>query len=346
MLTHACCAILCGGRGYAAIAQWGRDQPIELMHKLGYRRRPPAYGAFQGLFSRLDAAAFEAALARWVGTCWAAGTPTGCRPWPSTARCSAAAARPHAPAVHLLAAMDQATGCVLRQLPRRRQDQRAQGRPGAAQGPGPPGAGHHRRRHVLPARPVAPGRRGGRPLPLEGGRQPADAEGGDRVGLRAGVFPPTGERLRAAELDGPGRWTPTAAGSRLGAGGHDDAGGLPRLARRGPGVPGRAEVKNGGEATSEVPYVITSVPRERADAATLLGWHRGHWGIENRSHYVRDVTMGEDANRTRAARVRRCWRRCGTWRSASCGWPGRRTSPRRCDATRPGSETCSRACAS
>jgi hypothetical protein len=25
MLAHACCASLCGCRGYAAISQWGRD---------------------------------------------------------------------------------------------------------------------------------------------------------------------------------------------------------------------------------------------------------------------------------------------------------------------------------
>ena len=54
-----------------------------------------------------------------------------------------------------------------------------------------------------------------------------------------------------------------------------------------------------GEATVQVHYLISSVPRERADAATLLGWARGHWGIENRSHYVRDVTLGEDASRVR-----------------------------------------------
>jgi hypothetical protein len=46
----------------------------------------------------------------------------------------------------------------------------------------------------------------------------------------------------------------------------------------------------------EVTYGITSVPRALADAATLLSWNRGHWGIENRSHYVRDVTFGEDAS--------------------------------------------------
>jgi hypothetical protein len=64
---------------------------------------------------------------------------------------------------------------------------------------------------------------------------------------------------------------------------------------------GRLErtVTRHGEASVEVQYLITSVPRERAGAATLLGWARGHWGIENRLHYVRDATMGEDANRTR-----------------------------------------------
>lgn len=54
MLAHACSAILSGFRGDAAIAQWGRDQPIELMHRLGYRRTPAASGAFQALFMRLS----------------------------------------------------------------------------------------------------------------------------------------------------------------------------------------------------------------------------------------------------------------------------------------------------
>lgn len=31
----------------------------------------------------------------------------------------------------------------------------------------------------------------------------------------------------------------------------------------------------------------------------LLRHVRGHWGIENRLHYVRDVTFGEDASQVR-----------------------------------------------
>ena len=57
-------------------------------------------------------------------------------------------------------------------------------------------------------------------------------------------------------------------------------------------------VERDGKVSQETRYFITSA-RERADAGTLLRWARGHWSIENRSHYVRDVTLGEDASRIR-----------------------------------------------
>ena len=116
MLSHACCAILCGARGYAAIVQWGRDQPIELMHKLGYRRTPASYGAFQALFSRLDAAALEAALARWAEHLLGRRDADALHAIALDGKTLRGSLTPHAAAVHLLAAMDQATGCVLSQL--------------------------------------------------------------------------------------------------------------------------------------------------------------------------------------------------------------------------------------
>lgn len=60
-----------------------------------------------------------------------------------------------------------------------------------------------------------------------------------------------------------------------------------------------------GETTEETAYGITSLPPERADAAALLGMVRGHWGIENRLHHVRDVTFGEDACRVRSGQAPR-----------------------------------------
>ena len=45
--------------------------------------------------------------------------------------------------------------------------------------------------------------------------------------------------------------------------------------------------------------IRTSVPQEVAGAEELLRWSRGHRTIENRSHYVRDVSLREDASRIR-----------------------------------------------
>jgi predicted transposase YbfD/YdcC len=54
-----------------------------------------------------------------------------------------------------------------------------------------------------------------------------------------------------------------------------------------------------GKKTMEVVYGITSLSPEKASAERLLDLARSHWCIENRLHYVRDVTLGEDACRVR-----------------------------------------------
>jgi len=53
-----------------------------------------------------------------------------------------------------------------------------------------------------------------------------------------------------------------------------------------------------GEVSAATTYGITSLPHTEVGAAGLERLWRGHWTIENRVHYVRDVTMGEDANQT------------------------------------------------
>lgn len=55
-----------------------------------------------------------------------------------------------------------------------------------------------------------------------------------------------------------------------------------------------------GQATAEIVYAITSLPPEAADAATLAGLLRGHWGIENRLHWIRDTAYNEDTSQIRA----------------------------------------------
>ncbi|HEY0421641.1 MAG TPA: ISAs1 family transposase [Acetobacteraceae bacterium] len=75
----------------------------------------------------------------------------------------------------------------------------------------------------------------------------------------------------------------------------------------GPAWPGLAQVCRitrrrvaRGQESVETVYAITSLTAEQADATRLLALSRDHWSIENRLHYVRDVTCREDQCRTRA----------------------------------------------
>lgn len=60
----------------------------------------------------------------------------------------------------------------------------------------------------------------------------------------------------------------------------------------------------------EISYAITSAPPERADATRLLQVLRGHWGIENKIHWVRDVTMDEDRCQVRTGAAPQAFAAC------------------------------------
>lgn len=57
--------------------------------------------------------------------------------------------------------------------------------------------------------------------------------------------------------------------------------------------------KRTGECSSEWAYALTSLTPAQADPPRLLQIWRGQWQIENGLHYVRDVTVGEDASQIR-----------------------------------------------
>ncbi len=57
--------------------------------------------------------------------------------------------------------------------------------------------------------------------------------------------------------------------------------------------------RKGDKESVEVMYGITSLSTNQADATRLLALSRGHWSIENRLHWVRDVTLREDECRVR-----------------------------------------------
>lgn len=57
-----------------------------------------------------------------------------------------------------------------------------------------------------------------------------------------------------------------------------------------------------GRKHVEVVYLICSLSMTDAPPATVAVWIQGHWGIENRLHWVRDVVFDEDRHQLRSGR--------------------------------------------
>lgn len=87
-----------------------------------------------------------------------------------------------------------------------------------------------------------------------------------------------------------GRWERRTLTCSPGLNGYLDWPGARQVARR------RCQrvVIRSGATHDEVTYAVTSLGQTRAGARQLEALWRAHWTIENRSHYVRDETLGED----------------------------------------------------
>lgn len=75
MLATVVCAVLCGHRSYAAMAQWIHAQEVSFWHLLGFRRRPPQEDAFRKFLNKLDPQLLSCVLNEWVSQLQADVTP-------------------------------------------------------------------------------------------------------------------------------------------------------------------------------------------------------------------------------------------------------------------------------
>lgn len=116
MLTAVVCGLLCGNRGYTQLVEWLHGLPVAVWHWMGYTRRPPKLDCFRDLLIKLDPATLEAALAGWIHE--ALGIELDAEQLQAVSidgKTLCGTLRPFARAVHLLAAVDHQTGCVLSQ---------------------------------------------------------------------------------------------------------------------------------------------------------------------------------------------------------------------------------------
>lgn len=72
----------------------------------------------------------------------------------------------------------------------------------------------------------------------------------------------------------------------------------------------RRTVTDNGAITVEVDYLITSANHTTAPLKRPAAWVQGRWSIENRLHWVQDVTFAEDGSGIRTGQAPRVMATC------------------------------------
>lgn len=117
MLATAVCAMLCGHGSFDAIAQWIQAFDATLWHKLGYFRRPPTANCFRDLLNGIDPQALEAALEQWLRALGVTLQDDQLQAVMVDGKTLRGAISRHQGTWHVLAAFDQKTSQILRQIP-------------------------------------------------------------------------------------------------------------------------------------------------------------------------------------------------------------------------------------
>jgi len=285
ILAVAIAAVVAGSRSFAAIGQWVADADADLLAALGFHRGcGPSESAIRRAFARLDAAKLDAILAAWL---WTRTRVVDQRRVIAIDGKTVRGARTRDTAApHLVAAFDHDSGAVLGQL-----------------------AVTAKSNEIPAVRTLLAG------FDLEGVVVTVDAmhtqtdtaqiiieAGGDYVFTVKGNQP----TLYAACKALPWRDVPARSATSTGHGRRVtrtikvvtapawvEFHGAAQVAQL------RRTVTRSGKKTVEVVYLITSADHAAAPPKRLAAWVQGHWGIENRLHWVRDMTFDEDRSQVR-----------------------------------------------
>ncbi|MEI2777592.1 MAG: ISAs1 family transposase [Tetrasphaera sp.] len=287
LVAAALAATLAGASSFVAIASWLADQDAATATALGFcqRRRTPEASVFRRLFQRLDPASLDAVISVWMWTTTV--TVGGRRVIALDGKTIRGARRAGALTPHLVAAFDHLRGVVVGQL-----------------------AVADKTNEIPTVRTLLTHLAA--VFDLAGSVITIDAmhcqdqtattittAGADYIFTVKANRP----KLRAALKALPWAEVPGHASVEKTKG---------RRVRRTiktvlvpdwitfPGATQVAQLRRtvtvNGTKTIEVVYLITSTNTDAADLAAMV---QGHWGIENKLHYVRDVAFGQDASRIR-----------------------------------------------
>jgi predicted transposase YbfD/YdcC len=288
ILGLAVCAVLAGARSFTAIAEWAADADGETLARLGGTGAVPSESTFRRTLQRLDADTFDELAGRWAAQRTAPG-PNRRRVIAVDGKTLRGSGHGEENGRHLLAAFDHAHGVVLGQVEVGAKTNEIPlfstllDRIGITGAVITADALHAQRDHATYL-----ARRGADYLLIVKRNQP---------GLHA----------QLAAL--PWRDVPVAYTKRERGHGRTERRTLKVTSvAKGLAFPHAAQAiqitrrrKVKGKWSRETSYAVTSLTVTQATHAQLAAIVRGHWGIEDRLHWVRDLDWDEDRSQVRTA---------------------------------------------
>jgi predicted transposase YbfD/YdcC len=308
MLGVAVCAVLAGAVTFAAIADWVSDLDSPAWARLGFTGRIPVASTVWRLLVRVDAEVLTTVLAGWLRARSEASTPASTsastsRPvtdhrWRRVIAIDGKVLRgsrlPDGSQVHLLSAYDTGTGVVLAQVQIAAKSNeipafaplldRVQQLLGSLTG------------MIIVAD----------ALHAQTGHAREVAARGAHLMVTIKANQPTLHSLLKALP-----WAAVPVGDQRRDHGHGrrETRTVKALTDRTPGGLGFPHAEQAvritrtrtvkGKTSRETAYLIVSLAAEYAQPDQLQDWARLEWHIENRLHWIRDVTLGEDAHQAR-----------------------------------------------
>ena len=289
ILAVAVCAVLAGARSYVAIAEWAHDLTPVMRLRLGVRRSAPSESTIRRTLQAVDADALDAVISRWLAAHTPPPSSSGPRMIAVDGKTARGARGPDGRPAHLLAAFDQASGVVLGQAT-------VDGKTNEITAFGPlldriditgalitADALHTQHRHAD----YLTGRGAHYLLTVKGNQPSLHRQLRTLPWAAIPAADVTRDKSHGRVESRTVKLTAVPAGI-----------GFPH-ARLAAQITRRRRPRTSRGWRTETVYAITDLTHDQIRADQIADAVRGHWSIDNRLHWIRDVVFAEDHSQIR-----------------------------------------------